>query len=97
MDLTGTDALPLDTPVRPYSRHTSRRSTTDAQIVRPYSGYTSRRSTTDAQIVRPYSRHTSRRSTTDAQVVRPYSRHTFRVIPTAEAGNICLNCFAVRK
>ena len=46
--------------MRPYSGYTSRRSTTDAQIVRPYSGYTSRRLTTDAQVVRPYSGYTSR-------------------------------------
>ncbi|WP_298543716.1 hypothetical protein, partial [uncultured Porphyromonas sp.] len=33
-----TDALPLDTFVRPYNRYSSRCSTTDAQIVRPYKG-----------------------------------------------------------
>ena len=52
-----TDALPLNTPVHPYTGlpvpcartrgYSSRFDTTDAQIVRPYNGYTSRRSTTD--------------------------------------------------
>ena len=34
-----TDALRLDTSVRPYTRYTSRFDTTDAQIVRPYTSY----------------------------------------------------------
>ena len=42
MVLTGTDALPLDTPVRPYTGYTSRFDTTDAlpldTPVRPYKG-----------------------------------------------------------
>ena len=53
-----TDALRLDTSVRPYNRYSSHRSTTDAlrldTSVRPYTRYTSRFDTTDAQIVRPY-------------------------------------------
>ena len=55
--------------MRPYSRYTSHRSTTDtvtfdttdALIVRPYSRYSSHRSTTDAVTF----------DTTDAQIVRP--------------------------
>ena len=56
--------------MRPYSRYSSRCSTTDVVTF----------DTTDAQVVRPYSRYSSRCSTTDvvtfdttdAQIVRPY-------------------------
>ena len=61
------------TTVRPYSRYSSRCSTTDAQIVRPYSRYSSRCSTTDAQIVRPYSRYSSRFDGDGRTTVRPYT------------------------
>ena len=84
--LTGTDAFPLDTPVRPYSSCTSAGSTTDAQIVRPYTRYSSAGSTTDAQIVRPYSRYSSRCTTTDDIRLdtpeRPYSRYSSRCSTT---------------
>ena len=71
--------------MRPYSRYTCHRSTTDAvtfdttdaQTVRPYSRYSSRCSTTDA--VTFDTTDAVAFDTTDAQTVRPYSRYSSKL------------------
>ena len=72
MVLTGTDARPLDTSVRPYMGLYVLLYYNGRSTERPYNRYSLTGSTTDAQIVRPYNRYSLTGSTTDAQIVRPY-------------------------